>query len=734
MPEEITLFGRLDSITPDGLASGWCWSPQQPNLHRSVNLRAGARVVASVLCDQPRPELATIGVGDGRHGFEIRIARSHFPPEPGIAEIHLHDVQTDQVVGAPFAYTYPLAPSLSNLPVRLERIREEGLVNGWCWDPADPARRVTLVVLVDGEPVGLTVADLYREDLKTSGIGDGAHAFMFLLPWEKIADKSIAQISLADRATGQVLPASTIFRRHALKPVEQRLAELERQVRLLNARLDDAARQSRHATARNAGLLAAIGAFFTKLSETAGEDTPTSLVPSLPELLEHNRSQFPALALAAATEPELTAVIAAHFSLETVHACLRAIHLAGLDTIAEIVVLDDGTLTEATLLPALVPNLRYWRVQPGQSVPQARNLIVQQARSRWVGFFSPAVRLTREWWTQAKATFAAQPGCAALGSKLVREDGTIQAAALLPDAHGRLVDLAAGEDAANPAFDMLQPMAACTDIALLVPADLFNALGGFDTGFTDAVAAAIEYGIRLWERGHTLYYQPAIPLRWEDVDGASDLDHRPSDPTMIAWLARRWLTAPRPAWPTPLGHALLIDGPVIEPQPAGPLSDIAGIAGALQQLGWRVSVAIAGGLDLDDPRIMGLRAMGVMVWRAPFQPAITTGIESAGGAFGVIHIAAAAVSALPLERLRTLSPNAKFLLQWNDALPLPPTPTMRAAIDTADTVVLGGQPLATALSGTAHAARLRRLTGRTGLTRFYRNILLEHALPVRPDS
>lgn len=64
---------------------------------------------------------------------------------------------------------------------RIERVHE-GLVQGWAWRPAQPDERVTVRVLIDGEEVGHTTADLPRPSLAAAGVGDGAHAFRFRLP------------------------------------------------------------------------------------------------------------------------------------------------------------------------------------------------------------------------------------------------------------------------------------------------------------------------------------------------------------------------------------------------------------------------------------------------------------------------------------------------------------------------------------------------------------------------
>jgi len=55
------------------------------------------------------------------------------------------------------------------------------LIAGWAFSGAD-AGPVPLMVLLNGAVVGQIIADRYRADLKSAGIGDGRHAFSFVLP------------------------------------------------------------------------------------------------------------------------------------------------------------------------------------------------------------------------------------------------------------------------------------------------------------------------------------------------------------------------------------------------------------------------------------------------------------------------------------------------------------------------------------------------------------------------
>jgi hypothetical protein len=70
------LAGYVEAVTADRVL-GWAWSPGTPAVRAAVELRLGDAVVARAVADRPRPDLASSGVGDGCHAFELAIPEAH---------------------------------------------------------------------------------------------------------------------------------------------------------------------------------------------------------------------------------------------------------------------------------------------------------------------------------------------------------------------------------------------------------------------------------------------------------------------------------------------------------------------------------------------------------------------------------------------------------------------------------------------------------------------------------
>lgn len=58
----------------------------------------------------------------------------------------------------------------------------DGHIFGWAWDEATPDLPLRVIACANGHIISSSIANLFREDLKTAGIGNGEHGFELILP------------------------------------------------------------------------------------------------------------------------------------------------------------------------------------------------------------------------------------------------------------------------------------------------------------------------------------------------------------------------------------------------------------------------------------------------------------------------------------------------------------------------------------------------------------------------
>lgn len=71
-PPGAALRGLVDNFA-EGRLYGWAWNPTRPGERLRIVLRRGRDTVAETLADGDRPDLASGGIGDGRHAFTLAL-------------------------------------------------------------------------------------------------------------------------------------------------------------------------------------------------------------------------------------------------------------------------------------------------------------------------------------------------------------------------------------------------------------------------------------------------------------------------------------------------------------------------------------------------------------------------------------------------------------------------------------------------------------------------------------
>lgn len=676
----LPLNGNLDAARPNGTIAGWCWSPAEPALRREVGVWVDGVEVARVRCDHARPDLLRAGIGDGAHAMVLSLPADIVQPGR-TAAVMLCDVATGRQVGGAREVTWegptpapppvpppppPPAPLPRVLKGNLDRVTRDGWVLGWCWYPNFPGEQVDLTVLVDGQPVGTTRAADFRPDLQAANIGDGTHGFSFALPWSALADKGLIRITARETASGTTIGDPMLLRAGRMALAEDRIQELEREIRLLKSHLGEMTSrvQARDEERAARELFATVGRFFLALAEG---DPAAALGGGLNDAVADITARFDPVRLAIPDQPLATVCIGPGASIATLYQCIVALHATATDARADIVLLDDGSQGGiAALLPAVAANLHYQHVPTGGSLVAARNALLNTARGHLIAFLAPQVRVQPGWLDELAGTFAREPDAAVVAAKVVRGDGLLHATGILLSDGGIPRDPGHLAKADDPACDFMRPVHAVGDVAFAVRRDLLAEVGGFSNAFAAPPHAVFDLCMRFHLRGHRLLYQPLARGVWSD-DG---IDDRPPVPDLALpeedsrQLRQRWLGAGPAviqAGAGFLGHALVIDTAVPRPDhDAGSAATFEQML-LLRRLGYRVAFAAAGG-DADMPAAKdALRRNGIEVVGPPAYDSIAAYLEAHGASLDLVQVYRHAYATMFFDRVRSLAPQARLL-------------------------------------------------------------------------
>jgi hypothetical protein len=171
------LRGNVEVLTRSEIR-GWAVDVDQPAAPVTVELVVNGRVVATARADEPRPDLALLGLGQGFFGFVLAVPAGT-PLDLNLAQVRVAGIGT-QLTGLREAARYEGV---------LEQISGT-LITGWAWHSWLPLERVTVLVRDSQRIIGSVTADRARPDLLNVNMGDGRYGFEFelrVLPdWHRI--------------------------------------------------------------------------------------------------------------------------------------------------------------------------------------------------------------------------------------------------------------------------------------------------------------------------------------------------------------------------------------------------------------------------------------------------------------------------------------------------------------------------------------------------------------------
>ena len=105
--------------------------------------------------------------------------------------------------------------------------------------------------------------------------------------------------------------------------------------------------------------------------------------------------------------------------------------------------------------------------------------------------------------------FEQKEDAGAIGSKLVYPDGKLQGAGSIIKRKGHTHSLGHNENPLDKQYNTVREVHYSCGASLMIKADLWKELNGFDEIFTPAYYEETDLCLRIIEKGYKVYYQPA---------------------------------------------------------------------------------------------------------------------------------------------------------------------------------------------------------------------------------
>jgi hypothetical protein len=177
--------GNLDLVQRDRI-DGWAQDAQQPDRPIWLRILDGDTPIGEVLADVYRSDLQSAGIGQGCHAFCYHVPGGLNPDQRHLIHVQRAD-DGCALHGSPVVLEPALANTVarSTLPAPWQGhidVVSRARIEGWAYDERSPDEPIALLILDNDSVIARVLANRYRSDLESAGMGNGRHAFAVNIP------------------------------------------------------------------------------------------------------------------------------------------------------------------------------------------------------------------------------------------------------------------------------------------------------------------------------------------------------------------------------------------------------------------------------------------------------------------------------------------------------------------------------------------------------------------------
>ncbi len=201
------------------------------------------------------------------------------------------------------------------------------------------------------------------------------------------------------------------------------------------------------------------------LSGNPRPPTPSLVIPRQSPL---NGSGFD-ISLSTSTNPTVSVVIPIYGQIEYTLQCLASIAANLPSAPFEVIVVDDCSPDDPTMVLERVRGIRLVRNAENQGFIRSCNAGANIARGKYLHFLNNDTVVTFGWLDELFRTFDEFPGTGFVGSKLIYPDGRLQEAGGIIWRDGSPWNFGRDQDAALPVYNYAREVDYCSGASIMLP-------------------------------------------------------------------------------------------------------------------------------------------------------------------------------------------------------------------------------------------------------------------------
>lgn len=474
--------GHID-IYQNGIFSGWAFDPTQPDIPAQVRLYAGQILVAEGYADQYRPDIEEAGIGNGSHGFNLKLLTILPIGKPISIKLLCNETW---VRNESFEITLESSYKATLCDVDGQWLKGEIVsIN------EDKAASLSYCMFVDDTLVG--------EQQVSFNEAEGRYPVEFCLPADVFDGKPhLLSLHLGGNENCQAHLVTI------LRPIFtpwQYLATKQDAVSQLYAGLP-------------AMVARRLSVFQTRVARILEEGSVKDIeaIWQAQKVLDEgyeNREKFPLLTLPKVVgTPDVSIIIPVHNKFELTYHCLASLILSDNRCTYEVIVIDDCSSDQTKKIKDIVRNVKVIVNESNLGFLRNCNKAAKMAKGRYLVLLNNDTEVGNRWLDEMLDVFQRFDKVGAVGAKLTYPDGKLQEAGGVIWDNGQPWNLGRNCNPFAPEWNYVRQCDYLSGAALMLPKPVWDEVGGLSDEFAPCYYEDTDLAFKVRAAGYRTMYCP----------------------------------------------------------------------------------------------------------------------------------------------------------------------------------------------------------------------------------
>ena len=243
--------------------------------------------------------------------------------------------------------------------------------------------------------------------------------------------------------------------------------------------------------------------------------------PSFFELIKPNRLlEFPATPDA----PLVSIIIPVYNQWEYTYACFDSILKNSGDIKYEIILADDNSTEDTSLVEKFIKNIRVIRNKKNLRFLFNCNNAAKFARGKYIVLLNNDTLVQSDWLKWFMKTMEEKPDIGMVGAKLVFSNGKLQEAGGIVFKDGSAMNYGREDNSDLPQYNYLKDVDYCSGACICIRKELWIKADGFDPIYAPGYYEDTDLAMQIRAMGYRTIYQPkSVIIHFEGISHGTDI-------------------------------------------------------------------------------------------------------------------------------------------------------------------------------------------------------------------